>query len=184
MVGQVSIQFPGWLIAYVQATVLFLLGKRPSKASVRQACWFILPLCPTAKWWCGNTMGNSWHLLLKKKKLKTKNAWLANSILKEQLISLVLSWHQKLKKKMSRVTEFYFIIIKYPAALEQLSLCFTHQLSNVYSWFSMDTNMFRKSTTKISVAIGDNSRANDHFHQKQGAGLWIICDHLCLSWIH
>lgn len=72
---------------------------------------------------------------------------------------------------MSRVTEFYFIIIKYPAALEQLSLCFTHQLSNVYSWFSMDTNMFRKSTTKISVAIGDNSRANDHFHQKQGAGL-------------
>lgn len=154
--------------------------------SGKPAGWFILPLCPTAKWWCGNTMGNSWHLLLKKKKkkLKTKNAWLANSILKEQLISLVLSWHQKLKKKMSRVMEFYFIIIKYPAALEQLSLCFTHQLSNVYSWFSMDTNMFRKSTTKISVAIGDNSRANDHFHQKQGAGLWIICDHLCLSWIH
>lgn len=29
--------------------------------------------------------------------------------------------------------------------------------------------MFRKSTTKISVAIGDNSRANDHFHQKQGS---------------
>lgn len=31
--------------------------------------------------------------------------------------------------------------------------------------------MFRKSASKISVAIGDNSRANDHFHQKQGAGL-------------
>lgn len=31
--------------------------------------------------------------------------------------------------------------------------------------------MFRKSTTKISVATGDNSLADDHFHQKQRAGL-------------
>ena len=72
---------------------------------------------------------------------------------------------------MSTVTEFYFIIIKYPVVLKQLLLCFTHQLCNVYSWSPMDTKMFRKSTTKISVAIGDNSLADNHFHQKQGAVL-------------
>lgn len=33
-----------------------------------------------------------------------------------------------------------------------------------------DTKMFRNPATKISVATGDNSLADDHFHQKQGAG--------------
>lgn len=113
----------------------FYWVKLLSKASIRQACWLILPLCLAAKWWGHNTVGNSWHICLKEK----KTSWLASSILKEQLVSLVSSWHEEFKKKMSRVREFYCIIIKYPAVSEQLSLCFTQQLCSVYSWSATDT---------------------------------------------
>lgn len=94
-----------------------------------------------------------------------------NSILNEHLISLGPSQRQEFKNKMSRAADFYFIIVRFPAVSEQLSQHFTHQPRDVYSRSPTDTQTFRKSIAKISVATGDNSLTEDHFHQKQAAAL-------------